>query len=311
MTVTLRDKFILLVLAFALLVYGGYKTLWIPATEKIALLEQNKAEVEGQSGDITPLEEKSEKLRSEEKELKDSVDNIKKLSGGLTTTNEEFLVFLGKSAEENNVAVSGFTDLGTTDTDGIYRSTFDFELKGSGADINKVLEDINNIGIKCSYGSVSFRQNEKYDYLKRFFDDLSDLPWYKEPEKDDAANDAEAIPEIKLPEITIPEYIPDYDLTPQPDEPAALPQPTEPSEKEETPKDEPKSIEERLNDLLEQTSAKNMPSYRITFLANTGDSYKSVQNMRLSVTVCFIMYNEPSRETSFLNNTESGDNAIL
>lgn len=309
MTVTLRDKFILLVLAFALLAYGGYKTLWIPATEKIALLEQNKSEVEGQSGDITPLEEKSEKLRSEEKKLKDSVDNIKKLSGGLTTTNEEFLVFLGKSAEENNVAVSGFTDLGTTDTDGIYRSTFDFELKGSGADINKVLEDINNIGIKCSYGSVSFRQNEKYDYLKRFFDDLSDLPWYKEPEKDDAANDAETIPEIKLPEITIPEYIPDYDLTPQPDEPAALPQPTEPSEKEETPKDEPKSIEERLNDLLEQTSA-NMP-YRITFLANTGDSYKSVQNMRLSVTVCFIMYNEPSRETSFLNNTESGDDAIL
>lgn len=311
MTVTLRDKFILLVLAFALLAYGGYKALWIPATEKIALLEQNKAEVEGQSGDITPLEEKSEKLRSEEKKLKDSVDNIKKLSGGLTTTNEEFLVFLGKSAEENNVAVSGFTDLGTTDTDGIYRSTFDFELKGSGADINKVLEDINNIGIKCSYGSVSFRQNEKYDYLKRFFDDLSDLPWYKEPEKDDAANDAETIPEIKLPEITIPEDIPDYNFAPQPDEPAALPQPTEPPAKEETPKDEPKSIEERLNDLLEQTSAKNMPPYRITFLANSSDSYKSVQNMRLSVTVCFIMYNEPSRETSFLNNTESGDNAIL
>ncbi len=310
MTVTLRDKFILLVLAFALLAYGGYKALWIPATEKIALLEQNKSEVEGQSGDITPLEEKSEKLRSEEKELKDSVDNIKKLSGGLTTTNEEFLVFLGKSAEENNVAVSGFTDLDTTDTDGIYRSTFDFELKGSGADINKVLEDINNIGIKCSYGSVSFRQNEKYDYLKRFFDDLSDLPWYKEPEKEDAANDAEIIPEIKLPEITIPDYIPDYDLSPLPDEPSVLPQPSEPPATEETPKDEPKSIEERLNDLLEQTSVKNMP-YRITFLANTGDSCKSVQNMRLSVTVCFIMYNEPSRETGFLNNTESGDDAIL
>lgn len=310
MTVTLRDKFILLVLVFALLAYGGYKALWIPATEKIALLEQNKSEVEGQSGDITPLEEKSEKLRNEEKKLKDSVDNIKKPSGGLTTTNEEFLVFLGKSAEENNVAVSAFTDLGTADTDGIYRSTFDFELKGSGADINKVLEDINNIGIKCSYGSVSFRQNERYDYLKRFFDDLSDLPWYKEPEKEDAANDAEIIPEIKLPEITIPDYIPDYDLSPLPDEPSVLPQPSEPPATEETPKDEPKSIEERLNDLLEQTSVKNMP-YRITFLANTGDSYKSVQNMRLSVTVCFIMYNEPSRETSFLNNTESGDDAIL
>lgn len=309
MTVTLRDKFILLVLAFMIIVYGGYKAIYIPTSAKIASLEENKAEIEGQSGDITPLKKESERLSNEKKKLKDSVDNIKKLSGGLTVTNEEFLVFLGRTAAENDVAVSGFTDLGTTDADGIYRSVFDFELKGSSIDINKVLEDINNIGIKCSYGSISFRQNEQYDYLKRFFDDLSDLPWYKEPDSEENTNEPEKEPEIILPEITVPDYIPDFDWTPVPDEPTAEPLPSEPPIAEE-PKDEHKSIEDRLNDLLEQTSAIGKP-YRIAFLANSNGGYKSIQNMRLSVTVCFIMYNEPSKETSFLNNTESDANAIL
>ena len=107
---------------------------------------------------------------------------------GITATNEEFLVFLGNSAKENNVAVSGFNELGTEVKGGIYRTVFDFELKGSSVDINKVLEDINNMGIKCSFGSVSYRQNEGFDYLKRFFDDISELPWYKEKEDDDKNN---------------------------------------------------------------------------------------------------------------------------
>ena len=177
MAVTLRDKFILLFLAFLLTIYGGYKAMWIPTNTTIAELEKQKENVKGQAGDIKPLLEKSEALKNREKALRSSVNNIKELSGGLTMTNEEFLVFLGKTTEKNNVQVSGFNDLGVVNTDGIYRSIFDFEVKGNSVDINKVLEDINNIGIKCSYGSVSYRQNEQYDYLKRFFDDLSDLPW--------------------------------------------------------------------------------------------------------------------------------------
>ena len=42
MTLTFRDKIILLVLAFAVGIYVGYQALWIPATAKIAELEQNK-----------------------------------------------------------------------------------------------------------------------------------------------------------------------------------------------------------------------------------------------------------------------------
>ena len=112
MTLTMRDKIIMLVFAFILCAYGAYRFLWIPAGEKIVQLEEKKLSVEGLAGDISPLIEKSDKLRQEEKKLKESVENIKNFSGGLTTTNEEFLVFLGNSTKENNVVVTGFNDLG-------------------------------------------------------------------------------------------------------------------------------------------------------------------------------------------------------
>ena len=61
----------------------------------------------------------------------------------------------------------------------------DMELKGNGADINKVLTDIENLGVKYSIGSVSYRQNEQYDYLKRFYDDLTyKVSFYPQDESD-------------------------------------------------------------------------------------------------------------------------------
>ena len=315
MTLTMRDKIIMLVFAFVLCAYGAYRFLWIPAGEKIVQLEEKKLSVEGLAGDVSPLIEKSDKLRQEEKKLKESVENIKSFSGGLTTTNEEFLVFLGNSTKENNIVVTGFNDLGMTNDGGIYKAVFDFELKGSSTDINKVLEDIDNIGIKCSFGSVSYRQNEQYDYLKRFFDDLSDLPWYKEPD-----NDENQEPELIIPDIDISDFLPDFDIPDWSDIPDIVPE--EPKQQEPAPEmpqeqkipdnNEPKSIEDRLNDLLENTYAANKP-YRVMFLANNqgGVSYKEGQDMRLSVTVCFIMYNEPSMSTSFLSQAGSDDDGIL
>ena len=320
MTLTFRDKIILLVLAFAIGIYVGYQALWIPATAKIAELEENKQSIQNLAGDLEPLLEETERLKKAEKEVKDSVNNIKSLSGGLTATNEEFLVFLGDSAKENNVIVSGFNDLGTEAKDGIYRTVFDFELKGSSVDINKVLEDINNMGIKCSFGSISYRQNEGYDYLKRFFDDLSELPWYKEKEDEEEKTDEQQEQqETSKAETPVPgtgaEQIPQQQAPVTPDTPADSATP--PAEDKQ-----PESIEDRLNDLLQQTSYKAQTSYRtqtpykVVFLTNTNAEqptaeYKAGQQMKLNVTVCLIMYNEPSFENSFLNKTESDSDAIL
>ena len=316
MTLTFRDKIILLVLAFAVCVYGGYKSLWISNAEKITALEQNKQSIKNLAGDLEPLKEEKSRLEKAEKEAKDSVNNIKKLSGGLTATNEEFLVFLGDSAKENNVAVSGFNELGTEVKGGIYRTVFDFELKGNSVDINKVLEDINNMGIKSSFGSISYRQNEGYDYLKRFFDDLSELPWYKEKDDEEQKQDkVENVDEHKektvitekplsktdteKPSLQQPSYIPE-----------SIPEPIKPPVEE----DKPKTIEERLNDLLTQTSSFEKP-YKIVFVTNTNGEkkteFKVGQQMKLNVTICLIMYNEPSIENSFLNKMESDADAIL
>ena len=320
MTLTFRDKIILIVLAFAIGIYVGYQALWIPATAKIAELEENKQSIQNLAGDLEPLLEETERLKKAEKEVKDSVNNIKSLSGGLTATNEEFLVFLGDSAKENNVIVSGFNDLATEAKDGIYRTVFDFELKGSSVDINKVLEDINNMGIKCSFGSISYRQNEGYDYLKRFFDDLSELPWYKEKEDEEEKTDEQQEhQETSKAETPVPgtgaEQIPQQQAPVTPDTPADSATP--PAEDKQ-----PESIEDRLNDLLQQTSYKTQTSYRtqtpykVVFLTNTNAEqptaeYKAGQQMKLNVTVCLIMYNEPSFENSFLNKTESDSDAIL
>ena len=308
MTLTLRDKIILIILGFAVGIYVGYQVLWIPATSKVMDLVENKQAIQKLSGDLEPLLKETEKLKIAEKKAKDTVSNIKSLSGGLTATNEEFLVFLGNSAKENNVNVSGFNELGTEVKNGIYRTAFDFQLKGNSIDINKVLEDINNIGIKCSFGSISYRQDAEYDYLKRFFDDLSELPWYKEKvyedEKYDEQQEQQEPIEIEKPDLDI-----GFDEIPQQQIPEI---PELPPVQEE----QPQSIEDRLNDLLLQTSVMTHTPYKFVFLTNmqeqkTEVEYKFGQQMRLNVTVCLIMYNEPSFENSFLNKTESEKNAIL
>ena len=318
MTLTLRDKCILIFLLFAVCLCGGYHSLWRPARERIAMLEENKSEVAGKAGNIAPLREQTQKLQKEAKELEDSVSNIKKLSGGFTTTNEEFLVFLGQSAKENNVAITGFNDLGLTNQDGIYRAVFDFELKGNSVDINKVLEDIGNISIKCSYGSFTYRQDEEYDYLKRFFDGFTELPWYKEPDEEDK----EEIPDkVYEPEVVIEPSVPNY-VPVLPAAPTAVPTETpteaprvilseEPKPTEAVPEEnKPRSIEERINELLKETSMQEV-SYKVIRLTNTEPIYKKGQDMRLSVTVCFVMYTEPSSETSFLKHTGSEENEVL
>ena len=308
MTLTLRDKIILIILGFAVGIYVGYQVLWIPATSKVMDLVENKQAIQKLSGDLEPLLKETEKLKIAEKKAKDTVSNIKSLSGGLTATNEEFLVFLGNSAKENNVNVSGFNELGTEVKNGIYRTAFDFQLKGNSIDINKVLEDINNIGIKCSFGSISYRQDAEYDYLKRFFDDLSELPWYKEKvyedEKYDEQQEQQEPIEIEKPDLDI-----GFDEIPQQQIPEI---PELPPVQEE----QPQSIEDRLNDLLLQTSVMTHTPYKFVFLTNmqeqkTEVEYKFGQQMRLNATVCLIMYNEPSFENSFLNKTESEKNAIL
>ncbi len=333
MKLGLRDRIIITIFGFLAVFYCAYNFAFVPTGERIAKLREEKSQVQGLSADITPIMEQAEKLQSKEKELSESVRNIKTLDGGATAVNEEFLVFLGERAEVNNVSVIGYNDLGADETNGVYTSEYDFELRGRTQDINKVLEDIDGIGIKCSYGSVSLRQNEDMDYLKRFFDDLTDLPWYSEPEEEKKA--VEVVPKKEseekpvqpvypvqpaIPSIVLPKEEPVKEPAEEtvPDVPKEAATPVVPDEKDvqtetanETEEHE-ENINDRLDKLLEQTASNG--NYNIILIAGQESGivqYKQSQTMRLAVTVKLIMFREPSEDTSFLKRRGANSVEVL
>lgn len=250
MKMTARDRIIVLILLLATVIYGGYQMLWIPSSEKISALEKSKAEIQGLTADITPLLKQSETMRTETETLQKSIDDIK-MAGGKTLTKEEFLLYLGKCATANGVKLLGFSDLGTEDSNGIYKAKFNFELQGSAGSINTILSDIDNMSVKYSVGSVSYRQMKDYDFLKRFFDSDTKLPWYKEPKKKDEQQEQQ-----------------DEALLP----PEETPLPSQPG----------------------------FPEVFTSVPESAGD------NMRLAVTICFLMFEKPDISNSFMAQQSEG-----
>jgi len=179
---TVRDKVIVLILLLSMVIYGGYQMLWMPLGTKISELETSKSQIEGLTADITPLLKQSETLSAEKNQLEKSVDDIK-ATKAKTLTKEEFLLYLGKSATSSGVKLLTFNDFGMEEMGGMYKAKFDFELQGSAANINHILSAIDQMDVKYSVASLSYRQAKDYDYLKRFFDSMTKLPWYKEAEK--------------------------------------------------------------------------------------------------------------------------------
>ena len=182
MKLTVRDKVIVLFLLLAMVIYGGYQILWLPLGTKISELETTKSQIEGLTADITPLLKQSKTLLAEQSRLEKSVDDIKSTQAK-TLTKEEFLLYLGKSATANSVKLLTFNDFGLEEKGGIYKAEFDFEIQGSAANINSILSAIDQMDVKYSVSSLSYRQAKDYDYLKRFFDSVTKLPWYQVAEK--------------------------------------------------------------------------------------------------------------------------------
>ena len=276
MKLALKEKIMLVCLAAAVAAFGAYKAVWTPLGVQLEQLKTKQAEVKELAVDITPLKKEAKSLEDAITGLESRAADIK-AAQNKTFTSEGFLVFLGKSSKNNNVAVTGFSDLGTEEKNGLYRAVYDFSLKGSGENIAGVLSELSESGVKSSVGSMSLRQNVQYGYLKRFFDDLTGLPWYKEPEK------TEEVPELPK-ETEEPIFVPEQPDIPDMPESFYVPHTPEP---EPTPPPEDKTIDERLSGLLENTAYRGR--YRAKLLANNGGD-----DMRLSITVCFVMFKEPA-----------------
>lgn len=317
MKIKFRDKAIGIVLVLALSTAAVFNYIVFPANDKVKQLNQKKEEASRLVSDIEPLIEDFEDKKAERSNAEEKYNIIKSEEAYKTSTSEEFLVFLGNCAEKNNVKVTGFSDLGNKYEDGLYKSYYDIELSGMPLAVNRAIKELNKMGIKYSVGSVSFRQDKEYDYLKRFFDTMTGLSWYKEPEEEKEeppVNETEKENESQANEVPLEKPLDEKPQQEKPKEDNNIVQKNEPVpgiviEPEQNqgallPDD--KNIEDRLNELL-KTGMFN-PAYKIMPLTNTITETDILSNeMRLSFTVCLIMFNEPSEETSFINITEAED----
>jgi hypothetical protein len=281
--------------------------MYLPTNNNISALNGQIETLKGQIGDTTPLDEKLQQLNTKKETDSKRIAEIKELEKGKSINKQEFLMFLGKECNSNLVDLINFNDLGVTQTDNeIWKVQFDFELRGNMANLNKVCENINNIGVKYAVGGLSLRQNENYPYLTRFFDDISKLEWYKDPvppleeEKtgESIDNTAELMPDSAYFNNTIlPNEKPAPTQPPQENIQNLVPAQTPFTETTPQPKSD--TITERLDQLLESTSytshysansLANTNQYRVKLLASNNELSDV---MRLNITIEFVMYSDP------------------
>ena len=146
------------------------------------------------------------------------------------------------------------------------------------------------------------------------------MPWYKEKEEEKEEKEPEEKEEENIDEQKEPQKTPKTENQVSESVVEQIPQQQIPleqyvPEKQEEPKEQeekPETIEDRLNELLSLTAFYSVDNYSAMFLNSLPDiEYKAGQQMKLNVTLCLIMYNEPSFENSFLMNAESGTDAVL
>lgn len=292
--ISFRDKIILVIAVFTFICYGGYHLLWIPADAKIAELKERENELKGLALDVTPLIKQADTLEAEQANLLQKINEVKSNGNNKTLSKVDFLVFLGQSSEKNNVKVTRFNDLGLLhEQNNVWKEQFDFEIKGTAESINNLCLDIDNIGIKYSVGSMSFRQTSDYPYLKRFFDNNSNLKWYKEPTPTEQPILEDALPDSEGSSLKDSYNALDSEWGTKPQlettpEPKITPEPTP------TPQPNDDTIMDRLDRLLEQTSFNK--NYKVMLLTNTDEAGNE---MKLAITVQFIIFDEPSLANSF------------
>ena len=318
-----KKRIAVYVLAAAVLGVCIFNFIILPSINKIKINDTQRITLKSQIGDMTPLDNKINELTENNNSLIANIDYIKSQNTDMTMNREEFLVFLGKYMNEYSVNMVKFSDLGTEEDNETYKSTYDLQMRGTFANLNNVLKMINATGIRYSVCSLSLREDKSEEYLKRYFDDYTNLPWYKKaeptptptPEPSPTPGIEPTPAQIVLPNDTYMynghiEYNNEILNTP---EPTPTPEPAI----------EPPEQEEPTENQFENTSANN--TYRIQLLDNKNgmsfddfSSYKKYEEMTLNITIQFVMYQNPNNSennvlNNFLNTAWNGgdQNAIL
>ncbi|NLJ84686.1 MAG: hypothetical protein GX336_07235, partial [Halanaerobiaceae bacterium] len=185
--VTERDKVLLIVLAIIVafyLVYSfGYKNLKAYGEE----LKHELASLEKSVPDIESLKIEEEGYDSQIEEIDTKIDTIK-LEGGSGAINKQGLLqYISEWAETFDVDVIRFKEIDNLEANDVWRTRYEIQLGGSLNDLVVMANKLDDLNISYNVLSMSLRQLMDHPWLKRGYEDLSDLPWMnfeKEDEED-------------------------------------------------------------------------------------------------------------------------------
>ncbi len=281
-------------------------------SEKAANLKESTGYVDELNEELSQLESRRQKLTAKVMEINDNERQNR-------TNAAKMLDWLGLEAKAYYLDIISFNEPESSTSDGrVTETTLSWELRGPIPNLYKFIEDLDELGIKHSVGSINLRIDEDYDFLGRYYDAVTSIPWYSDPLKDavQPASPSDVRPEApssEQPQIS-PESKPPASELEEPEEPVkqeplspttvTSPDTSEPQQPvhqtapEKAPKNERPTLNDRISDLLTKThniipefNAIKIPTvndFRPVLIVDAKDY--SQGNYRLRMTVRFYTY---------------------
>lgn len=189
-SLTQRDKYLLIAILVVGIIFGMYYLVVTPIQNATATTNEEIAALEGKVGQLDSLNDKAARLTAQDQKLTQSI-NEKNITSFKTINKQEFIVFLTNKCKDNGVELTEFEDLGTTRlSNGTWKSMYDFQIRASHADILKICDEIDGLGIDYNVTSISLRQNLTLPWTSRLADQVTNTPWYTDNTKSEEEENA-------------------------------------------------------------------------------------------------------------------------
>ena len=111
------------------------------------------------------------------KDLESQIDATGRSLSGSFMTKDEFIEFLGATAERMGVELNKYTGGDTAVKDGIETMNFKLQLKGDLMRLEAMVQSIDQLGTPYAINSISIRAADEYIWLDRDINKEIILPW--------------------------------------------------------------------------------------------------------------------------------------
>lgn len=294
--VTERDKVLLIVLAIIVafyLVYSfGYKNLKAYGEE----LKHELSSLEKSVPDIESLRVEEESYDSQIEEIDTKIDTIK-LEGGSGAINKQGLLqYISEWAETFDVDVIRFKEIDNSEANGVWRTRYEIQLGGSLNDLVVMANKLDDLNISYNVLSMSLRQLMDHPWLKRGYEDLSDLPWMNF-EKEDEEDGEDEFSDLDLDDLDLIDEN-DINVTPTDgryDDSGSKDDKKDKSQREKTIEDKLLIIlGEDVEEKKEEKEPVNNPSRGMFSRDALRQTNLILNKYRLDIEIEFIMFRDPN-----------------